>query len=284
MLNGAGTAAPSATPEPRAASSPFGRGLGAEPLHAQIREDLRRMIVQHRWPAHHRLPSEAQLMQRYGVSRITVRQALQALVEAGLVVKVSGRGSFVAGPRPVQQLTRLQGLAEALSPQGYTLVNRIVTLERVPADALVAERLALPRGSLVTHLRRVRLVDGVPVCTDRSWLPLDIGDQVAMADLQHRDVFAVIEQEAATPLGHASMMLHAMAAPGDVAERLGVAPGAAVMVGDRITHDRHGRPVDYEQLYWRGDNFRFQLAIEREAGEHGRGAAAVAGVARALTA
>src|SRR5438067_938315 len=82
------------------------------------------------WAARERLPSEAELMRSYGVSRITVRQALHALEQQGLIVKVPGKGSFVAGPKPYQQLASLQGLGEAMSPQGHAISNRVLELSR----------------------------------------------------------------------------------------------------------------------------------------------------------
>lgn len=238
---------------------------GPVPLHSRIREDLRERIAAEAWKADARMPSEAELMRHYGVSRITVRQALQALEQQGLIVKVAGKGSFVAGAKPYQQLARLQGLAEALSPQGHAIRNRILELSRVAADARVATRLDVPPGTPVTHIRRVRLLDGQPLSVDLTWLPLDLGDRVAGADLEGRDIFVMLEQDFATPLGHADLALDARPAPAGIAESLGVDSGSPVLHVERLTHDRRGRPIDYENLYCRSDNFQFRLRIDRQA-------------------
>src|SRR5690606_37654769 len=99
-------------------------------LRAQVREALRAGILRGDWRTHDRLPSENELIERHGVSRITVRQALADLAGDGLIVRVQGKGSFVA-PAPVrQELSRLQGLSEALGGQGREVLTRVLSLSR----------------------------------------------------------------------------------------------------------------------------------------------------------
>jgi GntR family transcriptional regulator len=237
------------------------------PLHTRIREDLRERIALEDWAVDRRMPSEAELTRHYGVSRITVRQALHTLEQQGLIVKVPGKGSFVAAAaKPYQPLARLQGLAEAMAPRGHAVRNRVLRLDRTPADAGVAARLGVAAGTAVTHVRRLRLLDGRPVSVDLSWLPLALGDRLDSADLERRDIFVLLEDDFDTPLGHAELALDAIAAPADIARELGVAAGSALLHVERLTHDRAGRPVDYEHLYCRGDDFQLRLRIERHSG------------------
>lgn len=236
------------------------------PLHQRLREDLRQRIEAGGWAAQQRLPSEAELVRHYGVSRITVRQALQGLEQEGLVVKVAGRGSFITRPRSFQQLARLQGLAEALGAQGHAIRNRVLGLERVPADAHVAAQLGVAEGTPVTHIRRVRLLDGQPLSLDLTWLPLTLGERLAAHDLVSHDIFTLIEHELGTPLGHADLALTAVPAPPEVAQALGVAAGSALLHVQRLTHDREGRPLDHEQIYCRSDAFELRLRIDRQPG------------------
>lgn len=236
------------------------------PLHQRLREDLRQRITTGGWQAQQRIPSEAELMRHYGVSRITVRQALQALEQGGLIVKVPGKGSFVAGPKPFQHLARLQGLAESMAPQGHAIRNRVLELSRVAADAPVAARLGLPPGSTVTHIRRVRLLDGLPLSVDLSWLPMDLGERVAEGDLQGRDIFVMIEQEFGVPLGHADLAIEAVPCDPGIALELGLPPGSPVLHVERLTHARDGRPIDHEHLYCRSDRFELRLRVDRQAG------------------
>lgn len=236
------------------------------PLHTLIREDLRGQIARGVFAPRQRLDSEAQLMRRYGVSRITVRQALQTLEQQGLIVKVAGKGSFVAPEKPSQDLTQLQGLAEAMAPQGRQIRNRVLAVRRESAEAALALRLGLALGEPVVHLRRVRLVDGVPLSLDLTWLPAAEGERIAQGDLVRRDVFVMLEQDLGLTLGHADLSIDAVAAEPDVADELGIEPGEALLRIERLTHTAGGRPIDWETLYCRADRFRWRLRLNRHLG------------------
>lgn len=237
----------------------------AMPLHARVREALRAGLSQQRW-ADGRLPSEAELMQQYGVSRITVRQAMQALEQQGLVVKIQGKGTFVATPKPYQELDRLQGLAEAMNAQGHAIDNRVLAIERQSATPEHARALRLEAGAPLTFLKRLRRLDGRPVSLDLTWLPRVLGDRVAEADLVHRDVFKILEQDLAIPLGHADLAFDTVAADLDLARWLDLDPGSPVLRIERLTHDRHGHPIDHERLYCRTDHVQYRLRIQRQPG------------------
>jgi GntR family transcriptional regulator len=232
-------------------------------LYSRIREELRERILSGAWQPHDRVPSESALMAKYGVSRITVRQALGDLESARMIFKVPGKGSFVAETKPFQELGRLQGFAEAMGAMGHETFNRVLRLETVPASATVAERLRLPPGTPVTEVQRVRYLDREPVSVDHTWLPQALGDRVAREDLATRDIFLILENDCATPLGHADLALGARLADEALAGHLGVRTGAPVLHIERLTHDRDGHPVDYEHLYCRSDSFQYRMRLQR---------------------
>ncbi|MED5620205.1 GntR family transcriptional regulator [Ideonella sp. BN130291] len=232
-------------------------------LHSRIREELRARIVSGAWQPHDRMPSESELMAQYGVSRITVRQALADLENAQLIFKVPGKGSFVAQAKPYQELGRLQGFAEAMAPRGHDTLNRVLHVRPVPAQAAVARALQLAPHTQVLEIRRVRLLDGQPVSVDLTWLPAALGERVQQADLASRDIFHILETDCGRPLGHADLAIDATLADAPVAALLGLDAGAPVLRIERLTHDRHGVPVDYEHLLCRSDTFQYRLRLQR---------------------
>ena len=233
------------------------------PLHARIREELRAQIISGAWQPNDALPSERDLMAQYGVSRITVRQALGDLQKESLIFKLAGKGAYVSHARPFQELGRLQGFAEAMEARGHETWNRVLAIEHGPASELVASRLALPAGAPVTRIERVRYLDRQPVSLDITWVPRAIGDRLAGEALATRDVFQILENDCATPLGHADLVIDAGLADANLGEALEIAPGAPVLRIERLTHDATGRPIDYEHLCCRSDNFQYRLRIER---------------------
>ncbi len=112
--------------------------LSPQPLYEQIKDTLRARVLDGSYPPHSRMPSESELCAMYGVSRITVRQALGDLQKEGLVFRLHGKGTFVSKPKAFQNVASLQGFAEAMSSMGYEIVNQLRSFGIVKADRHVA--------------------------------------------------------------------------------------------------------------------------------------------------
>ncbi|CAG2129888.1 GntR family transcriptional regulator [Ralstonia mannitolilytica] len=245
-------------------TSPSSPRLPAPPLYERIKGALREGIVSGLYAPASLLPSEAALGAQFGASRITVRQALADLQNEGLIYRRHGKGTFVSQPKAFQNVTALQGFAEAMSAQGHAIRNRVLKLQTVPAPADVAQALRLAPGAPVTELHRVRLLDQAPVSLEVTWLPEALGRIVARADLVTRDVFLVLEQDAGVALGHATLAIDAALADHATACALDTGAGAPLLRVERLTHDAHGTPIDYERLSFRGDAFQYRLRLDRQ--------------------
>jgi GntR family transcriptional regulator len=248
---------------PPAATPPFNT-LPPQPRYAQIKDVLRARILDGTYTPHDRMPSEHELCTLFGVSRITVRQALGDLQKEGLLFRQHGKGTFVSRPKAFQNVTSLQGFAEAMSSVGREVVNQVHRVRALRANGIVAARLALAEGAPVIELRRVRLLDREPVSYELTWVPEAIGKRLARADLATRDIFLVIENDCGVPLGHADVAIDAALASAEVANALNVDAGSAVLRIERLTHDANGVPVDYEYLHFRGGAFQYRQRIDRE--------------------
>lgn len=234
-----------------------------EPLYERIRLALRDGILAGRHAPGSRVPSESALGSQYGVSRITVRQALSALQQEGLIYTRQGKGSFVSRPKAFQNVSTLQGFGEQMATLGYEVLNQLQDLREVPASTRVAERLGVSAGEPVTQIQRVRLLDREPVSVEWTWVRLALGRLLAQADLIGRDIFLILENDCGVPLGHADLALDAVPADADTAQALRIAVGDPVLRIERLTHDHHGQPVDYEFLYFRGDTFQYRFRVDR---------------------
>lgn len=237
--------------------------LSPLPLHTQIREALRAGILDGTYREHAQLPSESELVAMYGVSRITVRHALAQLQREGLIFKVTGKGTFVARAKALQDLSELQGFGEAMHRLGRETFSQVLGHERLRADARLSGRLALNAGGAVIELKRLRYLDRVPVSLDVSYFPAFIGEQVLRADLAGRDVFSILENEIGIALGAAEISIEAALAEGEIASHLGIAGGVPVLRIERLTTSADGRPIDFEYLYCRGDAMRYGLRLTR---------------------
>lgn len=232
-------------------------------LYARIRDELRAQIVAGIYPPHARLPSESELIARYGVSRITVRNALAELEKEGILFKIAGKGVFVSKPKSFQSLGRLQGFAESMTGFDCEIFNELLSVRTLPADAEVARRLGLAEREPVGELQRVRYLNREPVSLDITYVRAHIGARLAREDLATRDIFLILENDYGIELGFADLTIDALLADSKVANALQINLGDPILRIARLTHTASGEPLDFEYLFCRVDNFQFRLRIER---------------------
>jgi GntR family transcriptional regulator len=233
-----------------------------QPLYLQIKEVLKQRILDGVYRPHQKLASENELMAAFGVSRITVRQALRDLHNEGLVFSAQGKGTFVSKPKATQSLESLQGFEESMLAAGFAASSKLLSAapRRPPKD--VATALQLGRKEDVVEIKRVRYLNREPVSIDVSYFPADIGARLIGRDLA-RDLFPMLENELDVPLGHADVKIGASAPDADAQRLLKVGPGDPLLKVERLTYDAAGRPVDFEYLLIRGDAYQYQFRIHR---------------------
>jgi GntR family transcriptional regulator len=233
------------------------------PLHAQVEESLARAVASGALPRGSRLPPEDSLIERYAVSRTTVRTAIQSLMARGLVEIRRGKGTFVTEPVITQELTELTGFVEDMERLGRRPSAQVLDRRMVAASETVARQLALQRGAAVARIQRVRLADGMALSFDETYLPQELGEKIMTDDLESQPIFSLLEQKYSTPLLEAEYRLAAVASHGTVARALGIDPGSPIFLIERTTFSDGHRPVDYERLYYRGDHIRFVTRLTR---------------------
>ncbi|MBD3657197.1 GntR family transcriptional regulator [Marinobacter sp.] len=233
------------------------------PLYVQIRDRLRREILDGTYQVHERLPSENEMMGEFGVSRITIRQALRDLHNEGLVFSAQGKGTFVSKPKAVQNVQRLEGFGEAMAAQGYEASARVLSIQQMKAPKAVATSLNLHTGDEAIEVKRVRYLNRSPVCIENSYFPMDIGRRMFGLDLSG-DIFPMLENLFGIPLGCADISLDAIMADDEAQQYLNLKTGEAILRVERLTHNRDGRPIDFEFLCYRGDSFKYQFRIDRK--------------------
>jgi GntR family transcriptional regulator len=238
--------------------------LPSPPLYAQIKDALRTCILDGTYAPHSQVPSEHELCAMFGVSRITVRQALGDLQNGGLLFRRHGKGTFVAKPKAFQNVSSLQGFAESMAALGHTIVNRVCSVRLTDAEHHIATQLGLDERASVIEIQRIRLLDHEPVSLEYTWLPASLGQRVAQADLATRDIFAILENDCGIALGHANLAIDATLADATLASALNVDEHSAMLRIERLTHDASGTPVDYEHLVFRADAFQYRLRIDRD--------------------
>jgi len=239
------------------------RNESMQPMYTQIKEILKQRILDGDFEVHERLPSEKEMIKVFGVSRITVRQALRDLHTEGLVFSVQGKGTFVSRPKVVQDIQNLQGFGEAMTPKGYETSARVISVRETNASAEINEALNIARGSMVIELIRIRYLNREPISVDKSYFPVDIGQSLLSRDLT-QDVFPMLENEFGIALGHADMKIEAVNADDELSRHLNVDAGSSILRIQRLVFSEKGDPIDFEYLSYRGDAFQYHLKVDRQ--------------------
>lgn len=229
------------------------------PLYARLRDHLRQQILSGALHANDRLPSEQALVNQFGISRVTVRQALRALREEGLVRTAQGKGCFVS-LQGVQDSRSALGFHQSMATLGFVAVSEVLSVAERFAGVEICQALGLPRRAKVLELRRMRRLNGEPVSCEIRHFPEDIGRHLKSRDLT-RDILPLLESFCGIRPGRAEVRIEAVPCRREHASRLKLGKGAPVLSIHRLTLDIKGRAIDYQRLFCRGDAYRFQCNL-----------------------
>jgi GntR family transcriptional regulator len=242
---------------------------GSVPLYHQLKQALQSDIEQGIYKPGDRLPSEPELVREYGVSRITVRQALDELEAEGRVVRRHGKGTYVAEPRIEQELVRLTDFVEDMQRAGQHPSSRVLAFEHEPARPAVAKALNILSGTEVVRVDRLRLAEERPIAYDTTWLPLRFGALLTGMDLTQETIYHILETRYAIPVFFGAFYISAAEATAQQAAYLGVAPGSALLVIRRISFTTGNDPVYTQERYYRPDRVQYRVMLRRHHDEGG---------------
>ncbi len=235
------------------------------PRWFQIKEDLRRAIVNGTYSVGEQLPTEVQLMEHYGVSRITVRAALDHLVQEGLIERGSGRGTFVRTPVVEQPVLTLAGFHDDMRARGLRPGSRTVGVAWAIPPGDVLARLELPSGKCLL-VERVLLADEAPMAFHRSWLPPWVLGQEgppSSAELDAGSLYDILDRRSGSRPQRAEETIEAQIADETLAALLAIRPGDPILMAHRLSFDRRGRPVEYVDCAYRADRYRYRVELSR---------------------
>ena len=240
------------------------------PRHVQISDWIRERIQEGAYRADEQLPSESQLGERFEVSRVTVRRALQTLESEGLIYRRQGLGSFVRETRVSQRLVRLTDFAEDMEAAGIEPRSVVIQFDPEPASPGVAGALGLETGEKVFRLDRVRLGDGEPFAFDRTWMAPFYAQLLYDHDLERDTIYRLLESEYDISVRRGRFRIEAVNADEATSRHLGVPTGRALLRIDRISFTEPDRAVYFQRRYYRCDRVAYELELLRGAPVHER--------------
>ena len=228
------------------------------PLYFQIATKLEAAISDGTLPAGARLENEISLGQRFGLSRPTMRRAIQELVDKGLLVRRRGIGTQVVHGQ-VPRNVELTSLYEDLARSGQKPLTRLIRYELGEADEQLAAVLGVPVGDRVLHVTRLRLADGVPLAVMDNTLPRDFSD-ITAEDLEKHGLYQLLRTRGVT-IRVAKQRIGARAATAKESELLQVPRHGALLTMARTAFDSSGRAVEHGEHCYSPDLYSFEITL-----------------------
>jgi GntR family transcriptional regulator len=228
------------------------------PLWVQLLEDLRRRLFQGEFAAG-RFPTDQQLVERYGVSRQTAREAVRRLREEGLVERTRGRGTTITAGELELHMGTLYSLFRAVEATGAEQTNIVRALD-VRSDPVAAVRLGLPPGSDLVYIERLRFVEGEPLALDKAWLPDRLAHPLLQVDFSRTAMDEELIRHCGLITTWARERARAVIPADQDRDALGMAPGAPAFDIERLTRAADGQFLEFRRSLLPGD--RYALVAE----------------------
>ena len=231
---------------------------GPIPLYFQVAQKIEAAIMDGELPAGSRLENEVALGDRLGLSRPTVRRAIQELVDKGLLVRRRGIGTQVVHGQ-VTRGVELTSLFEDLTRSGKKPSTKMLEIKEVKADSKMAEILAVAVGSPILYVKRLRLADNVPVSILENWLPADFVDLDHDAMIEH-GLYQLLRSRGVN-IRVAKQRIGARKSTTLESELLEIDKNSAVLTMDRTAYDNSGRAVEFGHHCYRPDLYSFEVTL-----------------------
>ncbi len=229
----------------------------SSPVYIQIHNRIKKDIEAGVWSVGDRIPSERELALEFNVSRMTLRQAVQTLVEEGILERQVGAGTFVARKKVQEKMTGVTSFTELMEEQGKKPSSRTVSYLVTTPSLSEMERLKLEDDEKVLRMERIRYADEVPICFEVATLPYNL-----VKDYERNQITTSLYrtlEESGREIGHAQQSVSAQVASERIAEYLNIKRGSAILRLRQITKLGDGTPFEYVRTQYAGDRFEFYL-------------------------
>jgi GntR family transcriptional regulator len=234
------------------------------PIYQQVKRWMRHRIEQGIWPEHYKLLNEIDLANEIGVSRGTIRKAVSELIEEGLLVRIHGRGTFIASKQLEQPLAeRLVAFSEDLIEKGIPFETKVLEQQVIEPDERIASLLSIVEGRDVFFLKRIRYVAHTPIILLHNYVVYDRCVGIEELDFTQWRLFQALEERFGLVLDWGRRTFEAQIADRITAQQLDIIECAPVMNMEQIVFLDDGSPIELSDLWMRGEHYRLTATVRR---------------------
>ncbi|MFT8316985.1 MAG: GntR family transcriptional regulator [Sporolactobacillus sp.] len=236
------------------------------PVYYQIEQYIEELIDRQQLKIGERIPSERELTEQFQVSRMTVRQALADLVNAGALLRLKGKGTFVADRNKLEKkLSQIDGFTEDMLRRGMKPGSQLIAFEQIKANPKIAERLGLmPEEAAVFVIKRIRLADAQPMAIETTYIPCRLVSGLTEKMLSNRSLYDYLEQDQGFTIDRAEESLEAAIVTSDEARLLEVSPNSPVLLIERLTFTKDEKKIEFTKSLYRADRYKFMISLSHK--------------------
>lgn len=236
------------------------------PLYYQLKEILLEYIREHHEGGEVPIPTENEISSHFGISRPTVRQAINELVTGGYLYRQKAKGTFVSKPKIKQEfLLILESFDSEMRKKGLIPTTRLLSCEIMESDDEISYALGIPMGSSVIKLTRLRFANAEPIVLIVTFLPHDKCAAILEKDLEKEPLYKILEEDLGYRIAGATRTLESIVAGEYEAQLLGIKKGAPIQYFESIAYLVDNSPIEYSLAKYRGDRNKFTFELKRNA-------------------
>jgi len=235
------------------------------PIYYQLEEQIKSMIYSKHFKPGDLLPSEREFAEKYAISRMTVRQAINNLVKEGLVYREKGKGTFVADKKFEQDLSGLTSFSEDMRNRGLIPSNQLISFDFEQPDEKLASILAISPTDMICKIKRVRLANEEPVALETIYTPKKIIGDMNVQEFS-TSFYDYLEKKLHVKIGFGHQTIEASLANDDEATYLKIKKDSPVLVMERTTflQNEEHTPIEFVISTYRADKYKFKMTMKRD--------------------
>lgn len=229
-----------------------------EPMYIKIHNQIKREIENHDYKVGSKIPAERQLAQKFGVSRMTLRQAIKTLEDEGILEQRVGSGTYVANQKVQEKMSGIMSFTDITHANGQTPSSKLISYRFGKPSLSEMERLNLDDKQEVLRMERIRYADDVPICYEVVSIPQNLVENMSKADISAH-LYQTLEKNG-YKVGRVTEYISAAVANENAARLLDAKKGEALITRLQVTELSNGMPFEYTRASYVADRFEFTFA------------------------
>lgn len=231
-------------------------------ISSELSERIEEFIIINNLKPNDKLPSEREFQDMWNVNRITFRAALQKLVDENKLYRIHGKGTYVSPNKIERDFWRLQPFSEAMNNGGYEIETKLISIDKIEANKKLAQTLSIFLGDKIVRVKRLRIVENVPLAVETSYLPYSLCQNIEQYNLEKNSLYSILKKFYGIELFKQSQRISIYFASEEENKFLEIKDGEGVLMLEGITYDVKGKSVEYSTAVTRGDRCIFKSILK----------------------